>query len=219
MFNEKPEQLIPGHFPEEWVEATVLPQCQEISLYLMRPEYLDCRLNRGQGAHFMTEPLFWLFCWASGHAMARYILDHPDQVKGKQVLDFGCGSGVAAIAAARAGAKKIWACDLDPMAIHATILNSRLNSVSLEVSQDWKSLDQKVDMILAADVLYDKQNMPLLSQFSRWAPEVLVADSRVKQLGLPLYRKIASIQSVTVPDLNEPAEFGDVVIYHADQRF
>jgi predicted nicotinamide N-methyase len=81
----------------------------------------------------MQEPLYWVFCWASGQAMARYMMDNPQLIKGKRVLDFGCGSGV-------------------------------------------------------------------------------------KHFNVPCYRKIAALDSVTIPDLDESAEFGHVNIYHASQK-
>ena len=107
------------------------------------------------------------------------------------------------------------ACDLDPWAIQATALNCQLNSVSVEVIEDWKTFTAEIDMILAADFLYDSENLPLLDQFVARAPEVLVADSRAKLLNAPFYRKIAELDSFTVPDLSEPAEFGRVNMYYA----
>jgi predicted nicotinamide N-methyase len=215
MIEENFMKIISDFLPKGRVEPTVLPQCDEISLYLLNPEYLQVELSKEQGARLMAEPMFWVFCWASGHAMARYIMDNQQIIRGKRVMDFGCGSGVAAIAAAKAGAAKIWACDIDSCALQVAALNCQLNSVSVEVIKDWETCTAEVDMILAADVLYDSENLPLLDQFVARAPEVLVADSRVKQLNAPFYRKIAELESVTVPDLGEPAEFGHVNMYYA----
>lgn len=206
------EELIPGGR----IELMMLPQCEEISLYLLNSDYPDEELDLAQGHRLMEEPMFWMFCWASGQAMARYLLDHPELVAGKRVLDFGCGSGVAAIAAAKAGAAKVWACDLDPCAIRATMINCDLNSVVVEVIQDWNSCTEALDIILAADILYDRENMPFLDQFVERAPEVLVADSRVKHFRAPFYRKIAGVDSFTIPDLGEPAEFGHVHMYYGN---
>lgn len=210
------KDIISGFLPAGQVKPTVLPQCKDISLYLLAPDYLQYELSKAQGTRFLQEPLFWAFCWASGHAMARFIMDNPQIVRDKRVLDFGCGSGVAAIAAAKAGAATVWACDIDPCAVQVTALNCRLNSASVEVTGDWKNCTTKLDLILAADVLYDSGNLYLLDEFITRAPEVLIADSRVKQLNAPFYRKIAEIESVTVPDLSEPTEFGQVSIYYAN---
>ena len=207
-------KIISDILPDGRIETTVLPQCPEISLYLLNTEYPRTLLGKEQGVRLMEEPMFWLFCWASGHALARYIMDNPHVVQGRQVLDFGCGSGVVAIAAAKAGAAKTWACDSDPCAAHAAALNCRLNSVPVEVIHDWCDCIADPDLILAADVLYDSDNLGLLYKFAERASEVLVADSRVKEFKVPFYRKIAELEGATVPDLGEPDEFGHVNIYH-----
>ena len=203
--------------PGAYLEATVLPQCNEMSLYLLNRECLQQELRDKQFQRLMNEPLYWIFCWASGQAMVRFLLSHPKWVAGKRVLDFGCGSGVVAIAAAKAGAAKVWASDIDPMAMQATTMNCRLNAVSVEVIGDWTACTEALDLILVADVLYDRANLAYLDLFLKRAPEVLLADSRVKQFDYPPYRKIDQIQSHTIPDLGEPAELGHVSLYHAKQ--
>lgn len=215
MIEESLTQIVSDMLPGGRIEATVLPQCNDISLYLLNPKCTEGKLSGEQSRHLLEEPMYWMFCWASGQAMACYVLHHPKLIAGKQVLDFGCGSGVAAIAAAKAGAARVWACDCDPWARRATALNCQLNAVSIEVIKDWKTCAAHLDMILVADVLYDSRNLSLLDQFIAQVPEVLVADSRVKQLEVPFYRKISQIDSFTVPDLNEPAEFGRVGVYYA----
>lgn len=157
------------------------------------------------------------FCWASGQVLARYILDNPRWVKGKRVLDFGCGSGVVAVAAALAGAEEVIACDIDPLAIEATRINAQLNNVSLTLSDDYFEIAGDIDMIIVADVLYDRENFVWLQRFLRRAPRVLIADSRVKDFDHPPYRLIDQRESYTMPDLDESAEFRDVRIYLADQ--
>lgn len=200
------------------VEVTRLPQCPEISLYLLNSDYLGTLLDKERGAQLIDAPMFWLFCWASGHALARYIMDNPHWVQDRHILDFGCGSGIAAIAAAKAGATKIWACDSDPVAAQAAELNCQLNSVPVEVISDWKDCTTELDLILAADVLYDSANLDLLHEFAARASGVLVADSRVKDFHVPFYRKIAEMQSTTVPDFGEGAEYGQVNFYFANHR-
>ncbi|BBO80747.1 methyltransferase [Desulfosarcina ovata subsp. sediminis] len=201
--------------PGAHLENTVLPQCNAISLYLLNRDYTQHKMSEKQFQRLMEEPLYWIFCWASGQAMVRFLLNHSEWVAGKRVLDFGCGSGVVAIAAAKAGAAKVWASDIDPLATQATRMNGHLNSVSIEVIGDWTVCTEPLDLILAADVLYDKANLAYLDQFLERAPEVLVADSRVKTFDHPPYRKIGQLQSFTIPDLAEPDEFGHVCFYHA----
>ena len=102
-------------------------------------------------------PPFWAFAWAGGQGLARYILDHPETVAGKSVVDFASGSGLVAIAAALAGAKSVLAVDIDPWAKTAVRLNAEANGVGVDFSGDdliGQSLDG--DLVLAGDVFYDR---------------------------------------------------------------
>jgi len=102
-------------------------------------------------------PPFWAFPWAGGVGLARFVLDHPEHVRGKRVLDFASGSGLVGIAAALAGAKQVAACDIDPLAQAAGQLNAEANGVSVTVvgAVDFKRVPKGVDVILAGDVCYD----------------------------------------------------------------
>ena len=84
-------------------------------------------------------PPFWAFAWAGGQALARYILDHPETVAGKRVLDFASGSGLSAIAAAKAGAAHVLANEIDPFACEAIRLNAALNGVGPNGATLWAS--------------------------------------------------------------------------------
>ena len=84
-------------------------------------------------ARFGTPPPFWAFAWAGGQALARYIIDHPETVAGRDVLDLASGSGMVAIAAAKAGARRVTAADIDPFAAAAIVMNAALNGVSVQV--------------------------------------------------------------------------------------
>jgi predicted nicotinamide N-methyase len=79
-------------------------------------------------------PPFWAYPWAGGIALARYVLDHPERVAGRVVLDLASGSGLVAIAAALAGARLVIASDIDPMAVAAIALNAGLNDVTIQVA-------------------------------------------------------------------------------------
>ena len=107
------------------------------------------------------------------------------------------------------------ACDIDPLALQATRINARLNDVELALADDYCNVSGDIDLIIVADVLYDKANFPWLLRFVERASEVLLADSRVKDFDHPPYRQIARRDSCTLPDLDESAEFRDVRIYHA----
>jgi predicted nicotinamide N-methyase len=102
-------------------------------------------------------PPFWAFAWPGSQALARYVLDQPEIVEARRVLDFGSGSGLAAIAAARAGAAHVVACDADPLAALAQALNAELNGVGFErYTGDALDLETDVDVILAGDVCYER---------------------------------------------------------------
>ncbi|WP_412748904.1 class I SAM-dependent methyltransferase [Krasilnikovia sp. M28-CT-15] len=105
-----------------------LPFVPEISLFLVAA---DVGLFDLTGGEFRSEepPPFWAFAWAGGQALARHVLDHPEIVRGRRVLDLASGSGLVAIAAARAGAAEVRAVDVDPAARAAVARNAAANGV------------------------------------------------------------------------------------------
>ena len=103
----------------------------------------------------------------------------------------------------------------DPLALAACRANAALNGVELRYSQDFFGEPDHFDLILVADVLYDRANLPLLDQFLSRGREALVADSRVRDFAHPLYRRLDVLDACTWPDLAEPAEFRQVSLYHA----
>jgi predicted nicotinamide N-methyase len=166
----------------------------------------------------MDEPPFWSFAWSSGQVLARWIMERKELVKGRAVLDFGTGSGIVAVAAARAGARKVLACDIDPVSLEAVKANAELNQVEIAVSKDFESAaGEGLEVILAADVLYDADILPFVKRFPELASEVILADSRVRDLILKPYRKTGQGQAVTCPDLHEPEEYRQVSIYSASK--
>ncbi|MEN2397272.1 class I SAM-dependent methyltransferase [Pseudomonas halotolerans] len=187
----------------------------DLKLWLIDGDNMDRAFSPEETRRILHEPPYWSFCWASGLAMARYLVEQPHWVEGKRVLDFGAGSGVAGIAALKAGALEVVACDLDPLALAACRANARLNDVTLEYSEDFFAEDDRFDLVLVADVLYDRANLPLLDQFLSRGREALVADSRVRDFQHPLYRRIEMLEAMTLPDLAEPEEFRHVSLYHA----
>jgi len=102
-------------------------------------------------------PPFWAFAWAGGQALARYILDHPETVRGARVLDFASGSGLVAIAAACSGAATVTASDIDPFALDAIALNAAVNRVEIGVlGENLVGRTDPWDVILAADIFYER---------------------------------------------------------------
>ncbi|OAI93842.1 class I SAM-dependent methyltransferase [Pseudomonas putida] len=196
--------------------ACELPDCP-LKLWLIDADNMDRAFSPEETRRILDEPPYWSFCWASGLAMARYLAERPDWVAGKRVLDFGAGSGIAGIAAAKAGALEVVACDLDPLALQASRANAELNEVQLSYSSDFFAEDDRFDLILVADVLYDRANLPLLDQFLSRGRQALVADSRVRDFQHPLYRRLDTLHALTLPDLAEPHEFRQVSLYHASR--
>jgi predicted nicotinamide N-methyase len=126
-------------------------------------------------------PPFWAFAWAGGQALARYVLDHPDEVRGRSVLDFASGSGLVAIAAARAGAAQVLACDIDPFAIAAIRLNAAANGVAIDPIQvDLVGGDGGWDAVLAGDICYEndlaRRAVDWFSNLTRRGATVLIGD-------------------------------------------
>ncbi len=123
-------------------------------------------------------PPFWAFAWPGGQALARHVLDNPESVAGKRVLDFGAGSGLAAIACALAGAAVVEAAEADPLAEAAIRLNAAANGAAVTaLAGDVVGRDCAWDLILCGDVCYEapmtRHIMPWLSGLSA---EVWIAD-------------------------------------------
>lgn len=118
-------------------------------------------------ARHNVSPPFWAFPWAGGQALAHYLLDHPETVRGKRVLDLASGSGLVAVAAALADATDVSANDIDPMCEAAIALNARLNRVSIRFTGG-NLLDgdpPDIDVILAADVFYEQRPAQMFRAF------------------------------------------------------
>src|SRR4030042_3789577 len=116
---------------ETKIAVRKLPLCPEINLFLLEEDYPKEPVSRYEFNANIASPPYWAFCWASGQALARFILDNRALVQDKKVLDFGAGSGVAGIAAAKAGARAVVACDIDPEARKAIQANADLNQAAI----------------------------------------------------------------------------------------
>ncbi|MGC2202442.1 MAG: 50S ribosomal protein L11 methyltransferase [Stellaceae bacterium] len=118
-------------------------------------------------ARSAVPPPFWAFAWAGGQALARYLLDCPECVSGRFVLDFGSGSGIVAIAAAKAGAARVLAAEIDHFAAAAIAVNAALNGVEIEIttSDVVGTADPHREVIAAGDVCYEQ---PLAERVTAW---------------------------------------------------
>ena len=151
-------------------------------------------------------PPYWAFPWAGGLALARYILDRPQAVAGKSVLDLGAGSGLVAIAAARAGAARVIATDVDRFALAAIALNAAANGVAVEVvaGELADGPPPAVDLVLAGDVFYERGLAERMTAFFARClaagVEVLIGDPR--RAYLPVDR-LTLLADYAVPDVGE----------------
>ena len=175
--------------------ARLLP---EISLYTAHPGSRLSQLMDDAG-----EPPYWAYAWAGGTVLARYLLDQPEVVRGRRVLDLGCGSGVVGIAAAKAGAARVTASDIDANALVATRLNAGLNKVQIDIVEGdlIGGLLPQADVVLVGDLFYDKATaarvVPWLQACRAAGKIVLIGDPFRAHLPQDSLRIVASYN---VPD-------------------
>ncbi|HEY0235197.1 MAG TPA: 50S ribosomal protein L11 methyltransferase [Afipia sp.] len=136
-----------------------VPLIPEIAIYLADEAVpLWHKTEEEIGEHGLPPP-FWAFAWAGGQALGRHVLDHPDLVRGKSVLDLASGSGMVGIAAMMAGAASVDAADIDAFARTAAALNAQANRVALrpiETDLLTQTTLQEWDVILAGDIFYER---------------------------------------------------------------
>jgi predicted nicotinamide N-methyase len=211
--------LIRQTLPNARMKMTALPLCPELKLYLLDPQGLDRPFSQDETRIILAHTPFWAFCWAGGQALAHYLLSHPEKARGKRVLDFGTGSGVAGIAAALAGAREVWACDTDENTWEAVKANAELNNVSIKTCKTLQDSAGPFDLLLAADVLYDRENLYFLDIFLEHARDVLVAESRLKNIDHRLYQKMGEKVAGTLPELDAWDSHKQVILYEARQAW
>jgi predicted nicotinamide N-methyase len=154
-------------------------------------------------------PPFWAFAWAGGLALARYLLDHPAEVTGRRVLDLAAGSGLCAIAAAKAGAAAVQAADVDPFCAAAVALNAAANGVTVAFTgADLLAADPPpADVILAGDICYEQ---PLAGRVLAWlrlaharGTHVLIGDPGRASFPAATLLPLATYQVPTSRDLED----------------
>ncbi|MEA3389993.1 class I SAM-dependent methyltransferase [Sphingobium sp. CCH11-B1] len=144
---------------------TSAPGIPEIRLHGAVPTSGLHRLARGDPDGF--GPPYWAYHWGGGLALARHVIDHPQLVQGRRVVDLGTGSGIVAIAAALSGASRILAVDIDPYAVTAARLNAALNGTDIAIMRADMLAGPvpATDLILAGDFYYDEALAPRVSPF------------------------------------------------------
>lgn len=179
------------------------PLCSEIALWLIAGNVdLEAQCK---ALHDGDDPPYWAFCWGSGQALARWVLDHPENVRGRRVVDFGAGSGIAGIAAARAGAASVVAVDVDPVARRVAAANARANAVRIETAL---AVPREWDLLVASDVLYQQGSAATIAALCGIASgsgrQVVVAEpERPGSRGYP-GEPVRRYEARTFPDVDSP---------------
>lgn len=186
------------------------PLVAEVSLYLASEITPIWQASEEWLAERNIEPPFWAFAWPGGQALARHMLDHPATVAGKRVLDFAAGGGIAAIAAARAGAALVEAAEIDPLAVAAIALNAAHNGAAVAaLLADVVDAPCRWDVILCGDVCYEA---PMTGHILPWLrrmageAEVWVADpgrAYLPRAGLAAFAEYAVPTTLELEDRTE----------------
>ncbi|KRE00728.1 nicotinamide N-methyase [Bosea sp. Root670] len=158
-----------------------VPHAPEISLHVAEEATELWQKTEDELAVIGLPPPFWAFAWAGGQALARYLLDHGEIVTGRRMLDFASGSGLVAIAAAKAGAAPVEACDIDGFAAAAIGINAAANGVAVTARcEDLIGRDEGWEVICAGDVCYERamaeRVIDWLSGLSARGATVLIGD-------------------------------------------
>jgi len=172
------------------------PGLPEIVLYRA---HASSRLSR-----LGDTPPYWAYHWAGGTVLARHILDHPETVRSKRVIDLGSGSGIVGIAAMKAGAKAVTAIDIDPNAAIATMLNAEANDIVVTARTGELTMVPDADLILGGDVFYETALAEKVSAFFTECVTagigILIGDMGRKPLPLDLLEPLAEYE---VPDFGQ----------------
>jgi predicted nicotinamide N-methyase len=181
------------------------PLVPEIRLYLASEITPLWQATEARLAETGTPPPYWAFAWPGGQAIARQLLDDPALVAGRRVLDFAAGSGLAAIAAAKAGAAAVEAAEIDPLAGAAIALNAAANGVAIAWREaDLVGSDERWDVVLAGDICYERpmaeRVMPWLRRLAGEGCLVLMGDPGRSYLP---DRGLARLASHVVPTSRE----------------
>jgi predicted nicotinamide N-methyase len=156
----------PAAFIRENTVVEAAPLVPEIKLHLVHEITPVWEATEKEMNEVDLAPPYWAFAWAGGQALARYVIDNPEIVAGKSVLDFGAGGGIVGIAAHMSGAARVLAADIDPFAAAAVTLNAEFNGVAIEISTcDLIDAEPAWDVILAGDICYEG---PVAARMEAW---------------------------------------------------
>jgi predicted nicotinamide N-methyase len=170
-----------GAFIRAETRLLPVPNAPEIRLHVAEEATALWQKTEEELGEMGLPPPFWAFAWAGGQALARFILDHPDLVRGRIVLDVASGSGLVAIAAAMAGAAEVQAADIDGFAAEAIAINAEANGVQVTPRlSDLVGTDEGWDVVLAGDIFYERdvaaRMWPWLAGLEQRGARVLIGD-------------------------------------------
>ena len=185
-----------------------VPHAPEIRLYLADEATVLWQKTEDELGEIGLPPPFWAFAWAGGQALARYVLDHPETVRGKKVLDFAAGSGLVAIAAALAGAAHVAANDIDDFALAAIGLNAAENGVVVfPHGGDIVGSDGAWDVVLAGDISYERDTAARVTDWlevlARAGKTVLIGDPGRSYLARDRLVELAAYQVAVTRSLED----------------
>ncbi|HEX7109746.1 MAG TPA: methyltransferase [Aestuariivirga sp.] len=185
------------------------PLVPEVKLHLAHEAVPLWQKTEEELGEMGLAPPFWAFAWAGGQALARYVLDHSSSVENRKVLDLATGSGLIAIAAARAGSTSIIAADIDEFATTAAEMNAELNQVSLDIKLEDLLHQQPpaTDVILVGDLFYEKSLAARCLAWLRKAQEqgaqILIGDPGRSYLPQEQLEKLAEYIVPVTRDLED----------------
>lgn len=193
-------------FIRQHTELLPVALVPEVKLYLAHESVPLWQKTEDELGEMGLPPPFWAFAWAGGQALARYILDHPEIVKGKRVLDLASGSGLVGIAAMMAGAKSVLAADIDAFALTAIAMNAKANACDItSTGADLlNGAPQHFDVILVGDLFYEKQTAArCLAFLQQSSADILIGDPGRSYLPQDLLMSVAQYQVPVSRDLED----------------
>ncbi len=175
---------------QEYLSLSKVPFLPELSLWLADPKSPWWTMHPDQLADTAYADPYWAFCWPGGAALARFLLDHPQRVRDRMVIDVGTGCGVVGLAAKKAGAREVVANDTDPWSLWVTRKNAEVNELSLTLNGEnlVGQMFPESTILVLGDMLYaPEQSRDILAwcrDLKAKGCEILIADPR-RGYGLP----------------------------------
>jgi predicted nicotinamide N-methyase len=200
------------------------PLVPEVKLHLAHEALPIWQKTEEQLGEIGLPPPFWAFAWAGGQALSRYILDHPETVRGLRVIDIASGSGLVGIAAMKAGAQSLLAADIDLFSVAAIAANAALNNVQLVITSDDLLVQPppQADVILVGDLFYEKsvaeKCLAWLEQAKAQNIEIFIGDPGRSYLPKTFLHKIAEYEVPVSRDL-EDAEIKRTAVWQLLENY